>query len=163
MAVHFCVAIGLHLDVVDAASSRPLRRRRRVAIDATPRQLRDSFFAAGKKESEFFESNPITKANRPGATSGPGSPAGPGQIVSARPSTSNAQPSAIRFNNCAPRSSPLTLPQLIWGARRTANQRVQVFVLVPSKTLRLACVSAEYAMGTAPMPISPGKHASPGV
>jgi len=55
------VAIGLHLDVVDAAASRPRRRRRRDAIDATPRQFFISFIDAGNLED--FEKHPIIKAN----------------------------------------------------------------------------------------------------
>jgi hypothetical protein len=55
------VAIGLHLDVVDAAASRPRRRRRRDAIDATPRQFFISFIDAGALAE--FESHPIVKAN----------------------------------------------------------------------------------------------------
>ena len=61
MAVHFCAAIGLHLDVVDAAASRPRRRRRRDAIDATPRQFFISFIDAGNLAE--FEKHPIVKAN----------------------------------------------------------------------------------------------------
>ena len=61
MAVHFCAAIGLHLDVVDAAASRPRRRRRRDAIDATPRQFFISFIDAGNLAE--FEKHPIVKEN----------------------------------------------------------------------------------------------------